>query len=205
MKKGGIVKEATRLPEEKMLHARIRRGGGPAMILRDKTKKADMMVNLLNEALATEIVCVFRYKRHHFMAAGLSSFSAKAEFLQHAMEEQAHVDQLAERILQLGGEPNLSPEEGLNRNLPEYVEGETLREMITEDLMAKRIVIDSYREMIAAVAAHDSATCRVLEGILAQEEEHAAERKCLLKILGPESKSPARFLNLRGQKDSSGK
>ncbi len=190
MKKGGIVKEATRLAEEKTLHARVRRGGGAAMILRDKTKKVDMVVNLLNEALATEIVCVFRYKRHHFMAAGLSSFSAKAEFLQHAMEEQAHGNQLAEPILQLGGEPNLSPEESLNRNLPEYAEGETLREMITEDLMAKRIVIDSYREMIAAVAANDSTTCRVLEGILAQEEEHAAERKCLLKILGPESKCP---------------
>ncbi|MBA3965484.1 MAG: bacterioferritin [Nitrospirales bacterium] len=173
-----------------MLHTRVRRGGGAAVILTDKAQTTDMVVNLLNEALATEIVCVFRYKRHHFMVGGLSSFSAKANFLQHAMEEQAHVDQLAERILQLGGEPNLSPEEGLNRNLPEYVEGETLREMITEDLMAKRLVIDSYREMIAVVAANDSTTCRVLEGILAQEEEHAAERKCLLKILGPESKCP---------------
>ena len=183
MEKNGIVKETNGLTEVKMLRVRERKGLENGTMTSGYKAK---VVKLLNEALATEIVCVLRYKRHYFMAAGISSFSAKAEFLQHAMEEQAHADQLAERIVQLGGEPNLSPEGFLNRNYPEYVEGESLREMITEDLIAKRIAIDSYREMVTSVAAHDPTTCKVLEGILAQEEEHAEDRASLLKILGPE-------------------
>ncbi|HNP31276.1 MAG TPA: ferritin-like domain-containing protein [Nitrospirales bacterium] len=147
---------------------------------------ANTVVKLLNEALATEIVCVLRYQRHYFMAAGISSFSSKAEFLQQAVGEQVHAGQLAERIVQLGGEPNLSPEGFLNRSDPEYVEGESLREMITKDLIAKRIAINSYRELIASVGAHDPTTSHVLKEILAQEEEHAADRASLLKILGPE-------------------
>ena len=147
--------------------------------------KADEVIKLLNEALATEIVCVLRYKRHYFMAAGISSLSVKAEFLQHATEEQAHADQLAERIVQLGGEPNLSPEGLLNRSHSEYVEGESLVEMITEDLIAERIAIDSYREMVAYVGTDDPTTRTVLEGILAQEEEHAEDLASLLKELRP--------------------
>lgn len=142
--------------------------------------KADTVIKLLNEALATEIVCVLRYKRHYFMATGISSLSVKGEFLQHAAEEQAHADQLAERIVQLGGEPNLSPEGILNRSHSEYVEGESLVEMITEDLIAERIAIDSYREMIVYVGADDPTTRKVLEGILAQEEEHAEDLAGLL-------------------------
>jgi bacterioferritin len=186
VKRDGIVKEAMGLTEMKTRRARARKGLANGAMTSGYKDKADMVVKLLNEALATEIVCVLRYKRHYFMAAGISSFSAKAEFLQHAMEEQAHADRLAERIVQLGGEPNLSPEGFLNRSYPEYVEGESLREMITEDLIAKRIAINSYREMVASVAAQDPTTCKVLEGILAQEEEHAEDRASLLKILGPE-------------------
>ena len=142
--------------------------------------KAETVIKLLNEALATEIVCVLRYKRHYFMATGISSLSVKGEFLQHATEEQAHADQLAERIVQLGGEPNLSPEGMLNRSHSEYVEGESLVEMIKEDLIAERIAIDSYREMIAYVGTDDPTTRKVLEGILAQEEEHAEDLASLL-------------------------
>ena len=151
--------------------------------------KAETVITLLNEALATEIVCVLRYKRHYFMATGLSSLSVKGEFLQHATEEQVHADQLAERIVQLGGEPNLSPEGLLSRSHSEYVEGESLVEMITEDLIAERIAIDSYREMVTYVGTDDPTTRKVLEGILAQEEEHAEDLASLLKELGPESKS----------------
>ncbi|WNM64153.1 ferritin-like domain-containing protein [Candidatus Nitrospira neomarina] len=166
--------------------ARERKGLKNSTITSGFKDKANMVVKLLNEALATEIVCVLRYKRHYFMAAGISSFSAKAEFLQHALEEQAHADQLAERIVQIGGEPNLAPEGFLNRSYPEYVEGESLREMITKDLIAKRMAINSYRAWVASIGAYDPTTCKILEGILAQEEEHAEDRASLLKILGPE-------------------
>lgn len=146
--------------------------------------KAGTVIALLNAALATEIVCVLRYKRHYFMASGISSLSVKAEFLQHATEEQLHADQLADRIVQLGGEPNLSPEGMLKRSHSEYVEGESLLEMITEDLIAERIAIDSYLEMITYVGTDDPTTRKLLEVILAQEEEHAEDLASLLKELG---------------------
>lgn len=139
------------------------------------------VVAILNEALATEIVCVLRYRRHYFMAQGLSSESVKAEFLQHAKEEQVHADQLAERIVQLGGEPNLSPDGLLTRSHAEYVEGSTLQEMIKEDLIAERIAIDSYREVIAYLEQSDPTTKRLLEEILAKEEEHAEDLVSLLR------------------------
>ena len=151
--------------------------------------KVEIVITLLNEALATEIVCVLRYKRHYFMAKGISSLSVKGEFLQHAIEEQAHADQLAERIVQLGGEPNLSPEGMLDRSHSEYIEGESLAEMITEDLIAERVAIDSYRDMITYVGTEDPTTRKVLEKILAQEEEHAEDLSSLLTDLGSESKA----------------
>lgn len=141
----------------------------------------DAVIHALNEALATEIVCVLRYRRHYFMASGLSSESVKAEFLQHAIEEQGHADQLAQRIVQLGGEPNLSPEGLLSRSHSEYVEGESITDMIKEDLIAERIAIDSYREMILHLVQEDPTTKRMLEGILAVEEEHAEDLASLLK------------------------
>jgi bacterioferritin len=143
--------------------------------------KSRVVIQLLNEALASEIVCVLRYKRHYFMAAGMSSESVKAEFLQHAIEEQAHADQIAQRIVQLGGEPNLSPEGMLSRSHSEYIEGDSLIAMIKEDLIAERIAIESYTEMINCVGNDDRTTRRMLEGILASEEEHAEDLASLLR------------------------
>jgi bacterioferritin len=133
----------------------------------------DTVIKILNEALATEIVCVLRYKRHYFMAQGIHSDPIANEFLQHANEEQGHADQIAGRIVQLGGAPNFSPEGLQMRSHSEYAEGETLVDMIKEDLVAERIAIDTYTEMIHYLADKDITTRRMLEGILAVEEEHA--------------------------------
>ena len=132
-----------------------------------------VVIKLLNEALATEIVCTLRYKRHYFMAKGIHAEGVAAEFLEHANEEQQHADQIAARIVQLNGEPNFSPEGLLMRSHAEYVEGTDLVDMIKEDLVAERIAIDSYREMIEYIGEKDTTTKRMLEGILAMEEEHA--------------------------------
>jgi bacterioferritin len=140
----------------------------------------DTVIKILNEALATEIVCVLRYKRHYFMAQGIHSDPIATEFLQHANEEQGHADELASRIVQLGGSPNFSPEGLLARSHSEYVEGTTLLDMIKEDLVAERVAIDSYTEMIRYVGDNDITTRRMLEGILAVEEEHADDMADLL-------------------------
>ena len=139
---------------------------------------------VLNEALATEIVCVLRYKRHYFMASGIHAESVAAEFLQHANEEQGHADLIAQRIVQLGGAPNFNPEGLLSRSHAEYVEGDTLIDMIKEDLVAERIAIDSYREIIQYLGNDDPTTRRMMEGILAMEEEHADDLVNLLDDLG---------------------
>jgi bacterioferritin len=146
----------------------------------------DTVVKLLNEALATEIVCVLRYKRHYFMASGIHAQAVAQEFLEHANEEQGHADQIAERIVQLGGAPNLSPEGLLTRSHAEYVEGDSLIDMIKEDLVAERIAIDSYREMAHYLGQDDSTSRRLMEEILAVEEEHADDLVTLLEELGPE-------------------
>jgi bacterioferritin len=140
----------------------------------------EMVIKLLNEALATELVCVLRYKRHYFMAKGIHSESVKAEFLQHADEEMAHADRLAKRIIELGGEPNFSPVGLSDRSHAEYVAGDTLNAMIKEDLIAERIAIESYREMIAYLAKNDPTSQRMLKEILAMEEEHADDLASLL-------------------------
>ena len=139
------------------------------------------VLKLLNEALATEIVCVLRYKRHFYMANGINAPNAAAEFQQHAMDEQGHADQLAARIVQLGGAPNFSPEGLTSRSHAEYVEGDTLQDMITEDLVAERIAIDSYNEMIRFLGDRDVTSRRLLETILAVEEEHADDLLTLLQ------------------------
>ena len=139
------------------------------------------VIRLLNEALATEYVCVLRYYRHYHMASGMLADAVKAEFLEHAQQEQAHAHQLAERIVQLGGEPDLNPDTLTARSHAEYKEGTDLRDMVTEDLVAERIAIDSYREMITYIGDRDTTTKRILEGILAQEEEHADELSDLLQ------------------------
>ena len=143
-----------------------------------------VVLRLLNEALATEIICVLRYKRHYFMAQGIHAEGVAAEFLEHANDEQQHADQIAARITQLGGEPDFSPEGLATRSHAEYVEGDTLEDMIKEDLIAERIAIDSYREMITYLAEADSTSRRMLEEILAKEEEHADDLANLLAGLG---------------------
>jgi len=137
-------------------------------------------IKVLNEALATEIVCVLRYKRHYFMARGIHSGPVAAEFLEHAGEEQQHADLISERIVQLGGAPNLSPDGLLSRSHSEYVEGSDLVDMIKEDLVAERIAIDSYREIAAFFAPFDATTRRMIEEIQAKEEEHAEDLADLL-------------------------
>jgi len=149
----------------------------------------ETVLRLLNEALATELVCVLRYKRHHYMASGIHAQAVAAEFLEHATEEQTHADLIAERINQLGGEPDLNPEGLLTRSHSEYVEGDDLVDMIKEDLVAERIAIDSYSEMIRYIAEDDPTTRRMLEGILATEEEHAEDLRILIDTLGKDERS----------------
>ena len=144
----------------------------------------DVVIKLLNEALATEIVCTLRYKRHYFMAKGIHAEGVAAEFLEHANEEQQHADQIAARLVQLGGEPDFSPDGLMSRSHAEYVEGENLESMIREDLVAERIAIDSYREIIAYLGEKDPTTRRLMEEILAKEEEHADDLANLLEDLG---------------------
>jgi len=139
------------------------------------------VIKLLNEALATELVCVLRYKRHYFMATGINAQSVAAEFLQHANDEQGHADLIAQRIVQLDGEPNFSPAELASRSHSEYIEGESLINMIKENLIAERIAIDSYRDMINFLGNDDPTTRRMMEDILAVEEEHADDMANLLE------------------------
>jgi len=144
----------------------------------------ETVIKLLNEALATEIVCVLRYRRHYFMASGINAESVAAEFLQHANEEQGHADQIAHRIVQLQGEPDFNPEGLLTRSHAEYVEGSSLIDMIKEDLVAERIAIDSYREMITYFGNQDVTSRRLMEEILAVEEEHADDLVNMLQKMG---------------------
>lgn len=141
----------------------------------------ETVLKLLNDSLATEIVCVLRYRRHHFMAKGIQSKSIADEFLAHSNEEQGHADQLAERIVQLGGEPDFSPAGLVSRSHAEYLAGTTLLDMIKEDLIAERIAIDSYRDFIRYLDDQDPTTRRLLESILAVEEQHADELADLLQ------------------------
>ncbi len=145
----------------------------------------ETVIRLLNEALATELVCVLRYKLHHFMAQGIHSQAVAAEFLQHANEEQGHADQIATRIVQLGGKPNMNPEGLTSRSHSEYKEAGTLVDMIKENLVAERIAIDSYAEMARYFGEKDPTTRRMVESILAMEEEHADDLANLLVTLDP--------------------
>lgn len=131
------------------------------------------VIQLLNAALATELVCFLRYKYHYFMASGINATQVAAEFLEHAAEEQLHADELAERIVQLGGKPNFSPDGLLTRSHSEYIEGSDLRSMIQENLVAERIAVESYTELIRYIGDDDPTTCRMLREILAVEEKHA--------------------------------
>lgn len=146
----------------------------------------EVVLRVLNEALATEIVCVLRYKRHHYMAKGIHSQAVAEEFLEHAAEEQTHADTIAERITQLDGEPNFNPQGLLTRSHSEYVEGNSLADMIREDLVAERIAIESYSEIIRYLGDNDPTSRRMMEEILAKEEEHADDMKTLLETISQE-------------------
>jgi bacterioferritin len=151
------------------------------------------VIRILNEVLATEIVCVLRYKRHYYMATGIHAQAVAAEFLEHAKEEQGHADIAAERITQLGGEPNFNPAGLLTRSHSEYVEGKTLLDMVREDLVAERIAVESYSEIIRYLGDDDPTTRIAMEQIMAKEEEHADDMKKILETLskGERSAEPA--------------
>jgi bacterioferritin len=145
----------------------------------------DTVLKLLNTALATEIICVLRYRRHYFTASGIHAQAVAEEFLEHAQEEQAHADQLAQRIIQLGGAPDFNPDGLSARAHSEYVEVDDLAAMIEENLVAERIAIESYTEMVHYIGDTDSTTRRIVEEILAKEEEHADELLTLIEGMGP--------------------
>jgi bacterioferritin len=171
------------LTDVKTLRERARRHIRDGAVTEAYGGDVETACKVLNAALATEIVCVLRYKRHYFMATGIHAGPVKSEFLEHAAEEQAHADRIAERIVQLGGSPNFSPEGLLSRSHSEYVEGTTLIDMITEDLVAERVAIDSYREIATYFADFDTTTRKMIEEIQASEEEHADDLAELLERL----------------------
>ena len=164
----------------KTLRARARQHIERGAVTAGYSADRDTVVKLLNEALATELVCVLRYKRHFFMAQGINAQSVAAEFQEHAAAEQVHADQIAGRIVQLNGEPDFSPDGLLTRSHAEYAEGDSLVDMIKEDLVAERIAIDSYREMIDYLGNRDPTSRRLMEDILAVEEAHADDLVQLL-------------------------
>ncbi len=171
------------LTDVKTLRERARKHIEDGAVTEGYRANRENVIKILNEALATEIVCTLRYKSHYFRADGINANVAAAEFLEHANQEQQHADWLAERIVQLGGKPNFSPEGLLSRSHAEFIEGDTLREMIKEDLIAERIAIDSYREVIVYLGDQDPTSRRIMEDILAQEEEHADDMAGLLQDL----------------------
>ena len=167
----------------KTLRERARRHIQEGAVTENYRADRATVVRVLNEALATEIVCVLRYKRHYFMASGIHAQAVADEFLEHANEEQQHADQIAERITQLNGEPNFDPEGLATRSHSEYVEGTTLLDMIREDLVAERVAIESYAEIVRYLGNDDPTSRRLMEQILAKEEEHAEDLKTLLETL----------------------
>lgn len=168
------------LSDVKSLRERARKNMEEGAVTSNYGADPKVVIEVLNGALATEIVCVLRYKRHYFMAQGIASDSVKTEFAEHAAEEQEHADRISERIVQLGGEPDLDPDSLTKRSHSEYVEGKTLVDMLREDLVAERIAIESYREIVSWLHGKDSTTKRMMEEILAVEEEHADDINSLL-------------------------
>jgi len=169
------------LTDVKTLREQARRHVEEGAVTENYACDKEKVIDLLNEALATELVCVLRYRHDYFMARGIHSHAVATEFLEHSNAEQAHADLIAERIVQLGGEPNFNPDELTGRSHAEYRIGKTLQEAIRENLVAERIAIDSYREMVTFVGEGDPTTRRMLEEILAAEEEHADDLADLLQ------------------------
>jgi bacterioferritin len=185
MAKKSNPSEGSFLTDVKTLRERARKHIEDGAVTPGYRADRETVVKLLNEALATELVCILRYKRHFFMASGINADAIAQEFLQHANEEQQHADQIAARIVQLKGEPDFDPQGLASRSHAEYVAGDSLIDMIKEDLVAERIAIDSYGEMIRYLGDKDPTTRRMLEGILAMEEEHADDLASLLEELQP--------------------
>lgn len=180
------------MTDVKTLRERARQHIDEGSVTAGYSADRDAVLKLLNDALATEIVCTLRYRRHYFMARGIHSQSVAQEFLEHSNEEQAHADEIAERIVQLGGEPDFAPEGLASRSHAEYIEGDSLTSMIKEDLVAERIAIDSYREIIQYLGERDPTSRRMMEGILAKEEEHADELADLLDAFPGEAREGGR-------------
>ncbi|MBM3106447.1 bacterioferritin [Pseudomonas sp. P66] len=171
------------LTDVKTLRERARQHVEQGAVTEGYSADREKILRLLNESLATEWVCALRYKRHYYMASGIKASVAADEFLEHANQELEHADKLAERIVQLGGEPDLNPDNLSKNSHAQYVAGSNLKEMVLEDLIAERIAIDSYREIIQYIGESDPTTRRIFEDILAQEEEHADDMADLLKGL----------------------
>ncbi|MEG0966893.1 MAG: ferritin-like domain-containing protein [Pseudomonas sp.] len=171
------------LTDVKTLRERARQHVEQGAVTEGYSADREKILRLLNESLATEWVCALRYKRHYYMASGIKASVAAEEFLEHATQELEHADKLAERIVQLGGEPDLNPDNLSKNSHAQYVAGKNLKEMVLEDLVAERIAIDSYREIIQYIGESDPTTRRIFEDILAQEEEHADDMADLLKGL----------------------
>jgi bacterioferritin len=179
-KEGQTMRAGTFVADMKEIRRRAREHLSEGAITQNYKGRVEESIAILNHAVATEIVCILRYKFHAVCAAGLASEAVKQEFAQHAKEEEEHLDLLTERINQLGGKPNLDPEGVASRAASEYVEGDNLVEMIKEDLVAERVAIETYRDMIRHFGDNDPTTRVILERILAQEEEHANDMHDLL-------------------------
>ncbi|AAZ37851.1 ferritin-like domain-containing protein [Pseudomonas savastanoi pv. phaseolicola] len=173
----------SQLSDVNTLRQRARQNVENGAVTEGYSADRETVLRLLNESLATELVCVLRYKRHYYMASGLKASVAAAEFLEHAEQEAQHADKLAERIVQLGGEPEFNPDLLSKNSHAQYVAGNTLKEMVYEDLIAERIAVDSYREIIQYIGDSDPTTRRIFEEILAQEEEHADDMSDILEGL----------------------
>lgn len=177
------------LTDIKTIRERARKEINDGAVTPDYQLDKEQVCKILNEALATEIVCVLRYKFHYFMATGIHKESVASEFLQHSNEEQGHADQIAERIKQLGGKPEMNPAIVAQRAHSEYVEGDSLVDMIKENLVAERIAIQTYREMVNFFGDKDPTSRVMMEGILAMEEEHADDMADLLFAVEPDNTS----------------
>jgi len=165
----------------KAMRERARQNIESGAVTEDYRGDRGAILELLDQALATELLCVLRYKRHYYMAYGLNVGTAAAEFLEHAKQEEGHADSIAQRIVQLRGEPNFNPDTLSRRSHAEYAEGKSLRDMVKEDLIAERIAIESYRNIIEFIGDRDPTTRRLMESILAVEEEHADDLVTLLE------------------------
>ena len=183
------------LTDIKTIRERARQSINEGAVTPDYALDQTQVCKILNEALATEIVCVLRYKFHYFMASGIHKEGVAAEFLQHSHEEQAHADKIAERIKQLGGKPEMNPAVVAKRAHAEYAEGESLVDMIKENLVAERIAIQTYREMVNFFGDKDPTTRVMMEGILAQEEEHADDMADLLFAVNPTTEETTKIVN----------